>query len=209
MKNIMEIYVEYGIPENLQMHMLRVAACSKIIVDNWRGEKLNVQALYRVLLLHDMGNIVKIPKDEFSDPVFQANRKKYFDLYGNDDHAVSLAIAKELGLSEYELALMNDKVFVNNESIMSSESFETKIGAYCDQRVAPDCVMSLLGRLYEAKERYKDKPGTSMNNPKTDRLIHCADVIEKQIMEYCSIKADKITEDSIYDNIQYFKEYNI
>lgn len=209
MKNIMKIYVEYGIPENLQMHMLRVAACSKKIIDNWCGAELNVQALYRVLLLHDMGNLVKIPKEEFSDSVFQAVRRKYFDLYGKDDHKVSLTIAKELGLSEYELALMNDKVFVNNENIMVSNSFETKIGAYCDQRVAPDCVMTLLGRLYEAKERYKDKPGTSMNNPKTDRLIYCADIIEKQIMEYCSISPEEITDDSIYDNIEYFKGYEV
>ena len=82
MRNILKIYEEYGIPENLQMHMLRVAACSKKIADNWTGEKLNTQSLYRVLLLHDMGNIVKISKEEFSDLTFQAVRKKYFDLFG-------------------------------------------------------------------------------------------------------------------------------
>lgn len=209
MKNILAIYEEYGIPENLQMHMLRVAACSKKIVDNWAGEELNIKPLFRVLLLHDMGNIVKIPKEEFSDSTFQSVRKKYFNLYGKNDHKVSLAIGKELGLSEYELGLMNDKVFVNNDNIMEGDSFEIKIGAYCDQRVAPDCVMSLLGRLNEAKERYKDKPGSSMNNPKTDRLIYCASIIEKQIMAHCNIKPEDITDVSISKDIEYFKGYTI
>ena len=33
--NIIEIYKKYHLPENLQMHMLRVAACSNLIIDNW------------------------------------------------------------------------------------------------------------------------------------------------------------------------------
>lgn len=209
MKNILEIYKEYGIPEHLQMHMLRVAACSKKVVDNWTGEELNIESLYRVLLLHDMGNIVKIAKEEVDDTTFQIVRKKYLDLYGKDDHVISLAIGKELGLNEYELKLMNDKIFINNDNIVQNESYETKIGAYCDQRVAPDCVMSLMGRLNEAKERYKDKPGSSMNNPKTDQLIACADLIEKQIMQYCNICPDDINDESISENIQFFKGYCI
>ncbi len=32
--NIIEIYKKYHLPENLQMHMLRVAACSNFIIDN-------------------------------------------------------------------------------------------------------------------------------------------------------------------------------
>lgn len=33
--NILEIYKKYSIPENLQMHMLRVAASANLIIDNW------------------------------------------------------------------------------------------------------------------------------------------------------------------------------
>jgi len=35
--NIIKIYNKYYLPENLQMHMLRVAACSNFIMDNWNG----------------------------------------------------------------------------------------------------------------------------------------------------------------------------
>ena len=58
--NILDIYNKYHLPENLQMHMLRVAACSNLIIDNWAGDELDKSAIIRVCLLHDMGNIVKI-----------------------------------------------------------------------------------------------------------------------------------------------------
>ncbi len=61
--NIIEIYNKYYLPENLQMHMLRVAACSNLIIDNWNGSKIDKESIIRVCLLHDMGNMVKIPED--------------------------------------------------------------------------------------------------------------------------------------------------
>ena len=43
--NILEIYRKYHLSENLQMHMLRVAACSNLIIDNWIGKKKKKKAL--------------------------------------------------------------------------------------------------------------------------------------------------------------------
>ena len=209
MKNIIDIYNSYGIPERLQMHMLRVAACSKVIIKNWNGEKLDVEMLYRVLLLHDMGNLVKIPENECDNQKFRRKRAYYYSVFGNDDHAVSLQIGKELGLSEKELRIMEDKVFVNNEYILSCDSYETKIGAYCDQRVSPDGVLSLLERLNQAKIRYKNKPNSSMNNPRTDYLIECAVKIEKQVMNFCLIRPDEINDASISTYIEQFKNYQL
>lgn len=65
--NIIDIYNKYHLPENLQMHMLRVAACSNLIIDNWNGQKLDKEAIIRVCLLHDMGNMVKISEDFSKD----------------------------------------------------------------------------------------------------------------------------------------------
>ena len=209
MKTIMGIYTDYGIPENLQLHMLRVTACAKLIVDNWKGKELMTDKLYRVLLLHDMGNIVKINPTEVQDKVFIANRERYVSLFGIDDHKVSQAIGYELGLDELELEWMNSKIFINNDNIINLDNYEIKIGAYCDQRVAPDGVMPLLERLNEAKDRYKDKPGSSMNNPKTDYLIHCAVLIETEIMQITSIKSDEINDISIQKNMDFFRGYVI
>ena len=65
--NILQIYNKYHLPENLQMHMLRVAACSNLIMDNWNGSDIDKQAIIRVCLLHDMGNMVKISETESKD----------------------------------------------------------------------------------------------------------------------------------------------
>lgn len=41
------IYEKYYIPEQLQLHMLRVAACSKLITDNWEGKEIDKEAIYQ------------------------------------------------------------------------------------------------------------------------------------------------------------------
>ena len=74
--NIIDIYNKYHLPKNLQMHMLRVAACSNLIIDNWKGIEIDKDAIIRVCLLHDMGNMVKIPEDFSNDKDFITIRKK-------------------------------------------------------------------------------------------------------------------------------------
>ena len=88
--NIITIYKKYHLPENLQMHMLRVAACSNLIVDNWTGQEIDKESIIRVSLLHDMGNMVKIPEDFSKDEEFIKVRKKYFEKYGTNDHEINL-----------------------------------------------------------------------------------------------------------------------
>ena len=126
---ICEIYAKYGIPENLQMHMLRVAACSQYILDHWTGEPLQEKAVIRVSLLHDMGNLVKMPEDFSDNPTFQTMRKKYVAQYGTNDHLINLAIGKAEGLSAQELEILDGKRSRNNEETL-------EIGrASCRERV--------------------------------------------------------------------------
>ena len=92
--NIIEIYNKYHLPDNLQMHMLRVAASSNLIIDNWNGPKIDKEAIIRVCLLHDMGNMVKIPEDFSDDEKFVKIRRKYLEKYGTNDHEINLEIGK-------------------------------------------------------------------------------------------------------------------
>lgn len=149
--NIIEIYKKYHLPENLQMHMLRVAACSNLIMDNWNGPKIDKESIIRVNLLHDMGNMVKIPEDFSKDEEFLKIRKKYFDKYGTNDHEINLEIGKREGLTEKEIIILDGKRSRKNEETLKSNSYERKICAYCDQRVAPDGVVSIKDRLEDAK----------------------------------------------------------
>ncbi len=101
--NIIEIYKKYLIPENLQMHMLRVAACGNLIVDNWTGTLINKDSIIRILLLHDMGNIVKITPDQNNDPEFLKFRQRLIGIYGLDDHKITDVICRKEGLTEEEI----------------------------------------------------------------------------------------------------------
>lgn len=208
--NIIEIYNKYHLPENLQMHMLRVAACSNLIIDNWNGKEINKNAIIRVSLLHDMGNMVKIPEDFSNDKEFIAIRKKYYDKYGTNDHEINLEIGKIEGLSDEEITILDGKRSRKNEETLNSNSYERKICAYCDQRVTPDGVVDLRARLEDAKIRYKNKPlSVWSNEEKANHLIDCALEIEKQIMEYCKISPEDINDNSIGKYIDQLRKYEI
>lgn len=208
--NIINIYNKYHLPENLQMHMLRVAACSHLIIDNWIGSELDKNAIIRVCLLHDMGNMVKISEDFSDDKEFIAIRKNYFDKYGTNDHEINLEIGKNEGLSDKELTILDGKRSRKNEQTLNSDSYEIKICAYCDQRVAPDGVVDLKTRLEDAKIRYKDNPlSVWSNEEKANHLIDCALGIEKQIMDYCNILPEDINDKSIEKYIIKLREYDI
>ncbi len=107
--NIIKIYNKYYLPENLQMHMLRVTACSNLIIDNWNGPNIDKEAIIRVCLLHDMGNIVKIPEDFSNDENFIKIRRRYFEKYGTNDHEINLEIGKAEGLSDKEIKILDGK----------------------------------------------------------------------------------------------------
>lgn len=208
--NIIGIYKKYHLPENLQMHMLRVAACSNLIIDNWNGEEIDKEAIIRVSLLHDMGNMVKIPEDFSKDEKFLKVRKKYFGKYGTNDHEINLEIGKEEGLTEKELIILDGKRSRKNEETLKSNSYERKICAYCDQRVAPNGVVSIRERLEDAKIRYKDKPlSVWANEEKANHLIECSLSIEKQIIEYCKLNPEDINDSSIKRYIEQLKRYEL
>ena len=192
------------------MHMLRVAACSNLIIDNWNGLEIDKESIIRVCLLHDMGNMVKIPEEESKDEEFLQVRKKYFDKYGTNDHEINLEIGKQEGLTEKEITILDGKRSRKNEETLQSNSYERKICAYCDQRVAPNGVVGIKERLEDAKIRYKDKPlSVWSNEEKANYLIKCSLGIEKQIMKYCKLKPEDINDSTIETYIEKLKKYEI
>ena len=179
------------IPRLLAQHLLWVAGIGAQICDNWTGPALDQQKLRRVLLLHDIGNIVKILP---ANPTETTLQKIYIQKFGGDDHVASMTIARLAGLSKAEITLMQHKTFINNEATaMATASWEQKIAAYADQRAAPQGIPSLMERLLEARGRYKHRPGTSMNNPRTELLIDYAQLIETQVFMHLPFTAAQIT----------------
>lgn len=212
-KTAKEIYDEYCVPDVLQLHLLRVAAVARMIADSWNGPNLSSDMLDRVLLLHDIGNIVKM--DLHEGPSWSADQLRryrevqssYSAKYGTDDHLASREIARDVGLSEDDLDFMDAKVFIKNDSTLASSDFNLKVAAYADQRVAPTGVVGLLPRLREAQRRYRDKPGSSMNNPRTEMLIDCAVKIEEQIAAHLSFPVDAIDDELIAPHMHALRSY--
>lgn len=208
--NIIEIYKKYHLPENLQMHMLRVAACSNLIIDNLNGIVIDKKAIIRASLLHDMGNMAKISDNEIDDEEFKKIRKEYIDKYNRNSHKINLIIAKEEGLNDYEIEIIDKKSSKRGEETLNSERYDVKILLYADQRVAPYGVTSLKERLEEVKKRYKNISSSVWSNEeKANHLIECSLGIEKQIMEHCNIKPEDINDNSIKTYIEKLKEYEI
>ncbi len=175
MPNIIDIYEKYYIPEDLQLHMLRVAACAKMIIDNWEGKEIDKEAIIRVSLLHDMGNIIKIPEADLKNEKTIELRRKCIQQYGEYEHNTNMAIGKQEGLTEKELDILDRKRSRRNEETYQSDLYEVKICTYCDQRVAPDGVKSIKERLEEVKKRYRNKPlSVWSNEEKANHLIKLA-----------------------------------
>ena len=67
---ITDIYKKYHIPNQLQLHMLRVAVCANLILDNWEKKDIDKKSILKVCLLHVMGNIAKIKDNPDNDEEF-------------------------------------------------------------------------------------------------------------------------------------------
>lgn len=216
----LSIYQKYALPQVLQNHMLRVAAVGKWIIDHWNNSKivLNEDLILEALLLHDIGNIVKGADENFKNLFpdtytmesfnYWINVRKWvYEHYGKTDTEATKNIVKEIGVSSEILDLIEKKQFSNNELTLKSTDFAIKICAYADQRVSPDGIMSLTGRLNEAKKRYQGVKGASVNSPHFKSLYGCAMKIEEQIFKNVNGTPDMITDASITEYMVRLKSH--
>ena len=70
--------------------------------------EIDKEAIIRVSLLHDMGNIIKIPEKDLENEKTIELRRKFIEKYGEYEHYTNMAIAKELGLGIGEVKLVID-----------------------------------------------------------------------------------------------------
>lgn len=160
-----EVYEKYRIPPNLRMHMLRVAAVSNFLVSNWQGPDIDKNRVVAVSLIHDLGNIAKM---DFSDEKnlkllgeeaknaehWRKVKEEITEEYGSDDHVATMNMAKELGVPERMLELLEGKEFGVEDETARCDDWERKLCTYSDRRVAPHGVVSLEERFREAEKRY-------------------------------------------------------
>jgi hypothetical protein len=201
---IEEIYTEFCVPLRVQEHMVSVTAVAEQIAGSPTGAHLDVERLRRVLLLHDVGNLLKISPADMESMPLRRDGRRWQDIqagfrgaFGEDASAMSLAAAEAAGLPVADLQLMQDMSFTHNERALLADDFELKVAAYADQRVAPHGVDSLLGRLRDAKARYRHCLNSIINTPRGEYMIECALEIEAQLMQEYSLDPEDITDSSV------------
>ncbi len=207
--SIKEIYERFKIPKNLQEHMLRVAASGELICDNWDGVELDKDMIVATLLIHDLGNLMKMDLDSEICLKLMGNeadrinywkevKKEIMEKYGKDDHEVTLNMANELAVSERMKFLLINKAFEKNKETFESDDWELKICAYTDQRIGPFGVLSLKKRMDDFRERYKSRISLEYINSR----IEFGQKIEEQLKEKMSILPEEINDGSIQKYIE-------
>jgi len=212
MKTISDIYKEYKIMPNLQMHMLRVAAVASMICDNFT-EPLLKEDIITAALLHDMGNIIKFRLDyfpKFLEPegleYWQRVKDEYAEKYGNDEHIATIKIAQELRVSSSILELIKALSFFGAPKVALGDNFGDKIVEYCDSRVTPFGVVTLEERLTDLRTRYAHR---GVDTPERRAYQDAVRQMEEQIFSKCKIKLEDITDESVAPIVAELKNFVI
>ncbi len=212
---VKDIYDHYKIMPSLQLHMLRVAAVSKVICENATIE-LHTRHIISASLLHDMGNIIKfklglIPK--FLKPqglgYWNGVQEEFKAKYGRNEHLASLYIAKEVGASKRTLELIQAIGFTKAMDNFRHNDYSKKVCAYSDSRVSPSHILPLRERLEEGRKRYlkvhpllpKDNVFSTMSNYLME--------MEKQIFAKCTIKPSFLNNETVENEIGQLVEFKI
>ncbi|MBT4596691.1 MAG: hypothetical protein HOC95_01820 [Candidatus Diapherotrites archaeon] len=191
--------------------MFRSAAVGEMIADNWIGPKINKDNLVVALLLHDLGNIVKMDvenetgvsakliKEHKDKPLefWREKKKEMIAKYGETDHEVTDKIVEELDASGEVKFIVTNGTFSNNEHVLESDNWELKIKAVSDQRIGPWGVLSLEERFEEVKKRYANRSGSSIHNSNAEKWMDCAFKIQDQVFANCKIKPEDINDETI------------
>ncbi len=187
---ISEIYDRYNIQANLQLHMYRVAAVGQSLVAGLDKEiVLDKNVVTTVLLLHDMGNIIKF--DLKPGNIFTAGEIEYWKKiqqetivkYGSDEHEVTLMICKEIGVSPQILDILKNIGSSKIDPTLESSDWYQKICSYADFRVAPYGVVSVTERFDDVLKRYKDRDHVLADQKKTEEKKRLALLLESQIQK--------------------------
>ncbi len=195
-----EIYKKYNINKGLQEHMLRVAAVSKLICDNFDTD-LDKENVVNACLLHDMANLIKSKLDsapELFEPegieYWEGVKNEMISKYGNNVHEATSKIVSEVTNEEKINILVSEMAFDAIKEIAEKGKVEVKIALYSDMRVGMYGIISLDERFDDIKERYVPRGRFSAEEIEARR--EAAKRIEDKIFTHCKIKPEDINDES-------------
>jgi hypothetical protein len=216
MKTAREMYSTYKIMPSLQLHQLRVAAVGKLICDNFK-QQVNERDVILACLFHDMGNIIKSDPSYFPEFIasegleyWERVKVDFVDRYGNDAHTANVSIAREIGLSEEIVALIDAVDFLHSAEICATSSWELKILQYADMRVGPHSVLPLGERLFEGRARYAARNIRLFDTDEAfEQFSRLAHEFERRIFVETTIKPGGITDATVAPLFEELREYPV
>jgi hypothetical protein len=211
---ITEIYKNYQIPQNLQMHMLRVAAVGNLIIDNWHGSSIDTQSIITTLLLHDLGNLIKFDLDNPTAPLENVEDLKLLQQemkqkYNNDEHMATTAMAHEIGVNDYVMYLLNNRGSSHLDTVLTSTDWNLKLASYPDFRIDPYGVVTAEERFEEVIKRYSGRDHVLADIEKTKEKEKKVLLLEKQIQPYITYDLPSLKNNDIQNYIEKLKTYSI
>lgn len=213
--DINSVYDRLHVMPNLREHMFRVAAVGALICDNWTGPDIDKNTIVAVLLVHDIGNIVKFRLDTPESRAmvssmggggtdWQAVQSQIIQRYGTDDHVVTHKMMSELGVSERFLWLLDvaGNVFKSPDAVLESDDFELKLCFYPDLRVGPYGVVDGEQRIKDLINRYKyDNNRAEIYTAFYARLK----TFENQIFGHVRLRPEEINDASVRPYVEKLK----
>ncbi len=211
-----DIYTKYQIPENLQLHMYRVAAVGLVVAD-FIGDsvKLDKDIVTTTLLLHDVGNIIKFNLEHNSlladEEIARLKQiKEEFILkYGNEEHEATLKIVNELNVPAKVIDILENTGSSKIHLTIDSDDWYRKVCSYADFRVAPYGVVSVEERFADVIKRYEGRDHVLADIEKTIQKKNNCLILESQIQKKSKSPLSTIDNEKIEALIEELKAYNI
>ena len=215
MRKITEIYKQYNIMPNLQLHQLRVAAVAYKICDSL-DISIDKDSIIVACLFHDMGNIVKSDLGYFPDfeesqniGYWQKIKNEFIEKYSSNEHEATSKIIEEINLPDGAADLIDRLRFHLVCKDKEEDDFNMKIMHYADMRVGPYGILSYNERMIDAKKRYQNRENHSVDEEERQKLVECGCEIEKQIFSHSNSKPEDINDRSTSNIVEGLKNYEI
>lgn len=203
---ILQVYQDYKIPPNLQLHMIRAASVGAFIVDEWKEKNiLDKTSIIKSLLLHDMGNIIKfdfkyahlLGEEKKNVEYWKKVQQEFIQKYGNDEHVATVEIAKEVGLNGRVFELLNAIGSSKLSQVLENPDWNKKLVCYCDFRVDPHGIVTVNQRFDEIVERYKGREHKLGKIEETEKKrLFCLE-LQTQLQTMVNFDLNSITDNQV------------
>jgi hypothetical protein len=197
--NVRQVYEKFSTPKNLQEHMLRVAALSKIILNNWVGQKVDKIAIVQTCALHDMAKpiIFDISKQaQYGMPPEDiANLEKLQTFlksrYGVTEEKAVLEMCKDVGMGKEAARIIEnlERQWKSIPRLIKADDINSLVPTYCDMRIGPRGMLPLRARLDDLNNR-----GGAVSH---DDNVRNGGMIEQKIKDSVAIDLNSITDEQL------------